>query len=89
MVNLKLFHLAHGYAWFDTGTPERLLDTSDYVKAIEVRQGLQIACIEEIAYKNQWITKEMLFESAKRYCNTNYGNHLLKIATETRKTYSF
>lgn len=78
-----------GYAWFDMGTPEGLLDASDYVKAIETRQGLQIACIEEIAYKNQWIKKTKLLEFAKKYSKTNYGDYLLKIANETKTNYNW
>ena len=71
------------------GTPEGLLDASNYVKAIETRQDLQIACIEEIAYKNQWITKKILLDIAKRYYNTSYGNYLLKIANETKNNYNW
>lgn len=86
---LKVVPLERGYAWFDMGTPEGLLDASDYVKAIETRQGLQIACIEEIAYKNKWIERSKLLEFAKEYSKTNYGNYLLKIANETKINYSW
>ena len=86
---LRVVPLERGYAWFDMGTPEGLLDASDYVKAIETRQGLQIACIEEIAYKNKWIDKSKLLKFAKKYSKTNYGNYLLKIANETKKDYSW
>ena len=86
---LKVVPLERGYAWFDMGTPEGLLDASNYVKAIETRQGLQIACIEEIAYKNKWIERSKLLEFAKKYSKTNYGNYLLKIANETKINYSW
>ena len=57
---LRVLQLGRGFAWFDTGTPDRLNDASDFVKAIELRQGIQIACLEEIAYKNKWINKNEL-----------------------------
>ena len=59
---LRVLQLGRGFAWFDTGTPDRLNDASDFVKAIEFRQGLQIACLEEIAYTNKWINKNELME---------------------------
>ena len=86
---LKVVPLERGYAWFDMGTPEGLLDASDYVKAIETRQGLQIACIEEIAYKNKWIDKSNLLEFAQKYSKTNYGNYLLKIIDENKINYGW
>ena len=55
---LKVIPLGDGFAWFDTGTADRLSDASDFVKAIELRQGIQIACLEEIAYKQGWMKKE-------------------------------
>ena len=67
---LKVIPLGSGYAWFDTGTPDRLSDAADFVKAIELRQGTQIACLEEIAYKNHWITRDQLEEFAKMYKKT-------------------
>jgi glucose-1-phosphate thymidylyltransferase len=79
---LKVIPLGNGYAWFDTGTPDRLADASDYVKAIELRQGVQIACLEEFAYKNGWITKEKILEHAKKYKKTEYGKYLKKVAEE-------
>ena len=76
---LKVIPLGSGYAWFDTGTPDRLGDASDFVKAIELRQGIQIGCIEEIAYKNKWISKEKLLEHAKKMEKTDYGKYLKKL----------
>lgn len=84
---LKVIPLGSGYAWFDTGTPDRLADASDFVKAIELRQGTQIACLEEIAYKNHWITKDQLEEFAKMYKKTEYGKHLSNILTKDNVSY--
>lgn len=76
---LKVIPLENGYAWFDTGSADRLSDASDFVKAIEVRQGIQIACIEEYAYKNNWISNEKVLEHAKKYSKTEYGKYLKSI----------
>lgn len=78
--DLKVITLGRGYAWFDTGTPDRLNEAGDFVRAIELRQGIQIACLEEIAYNNKWISKEQLLEQAKHYEKTDYGKYLKKIA---------
>lgn len=80
--NLKVLTLGRGFAWFDTGTPDRLIDAADFVKAIELRQGTQIACLEEIAYLNKWISKEQLLELAKKYSKTEYGKYIKKVAGE-------
>lgn len=84
---LKVIPLGSGYAWFDTGTPDRLSDASDFVKAIELRQGTQIACLEEIAYKNHWITRDELEKSAKLYKKTDYGKHLSNVLNKENKSY--
>ena len=84
---LKVIPLGSGYAWFDTGTPDRLADASDFVKAIELRQGTQIACLEEIAYKNHWITRDQLEEFAKMYKKTDYGKHLKNILKKDKTSY--
>lgn len=78
--NLNVITLGRGYAWFDTGTPDRLNEAGDFVRAIELRQGIQIACLEEIAYNNRWISKEQLLEQAKHYEKTDYGKYLKKVA---------
>ena len=78
--NLKVIPLESGYAWFDTGTPDRLGDAADFVKAIELRQGIQIACIEEIAYKNGWISIKELKLQAEKMNKTEYGKHLQNLA---------
>ena len=78
--NLQVITLGRGYAWFDTGTPDRLNEAGDFVRAIELRQGIQIACLEEIAYNNKWISKEQLLEQAQKYKKTDYGKYIEKIA---------
>ena len=77
---LRVLQLGRGFAWFDTGTPDRLNDASDFVKAIELRQGIQIACLEEIAYKNKWINKNELMELGEKYKKTAYGKYIKKVA---------
>ena len=72
--------LSRGFAWLDTGTMDSLADASDFVRVIQKRQGIQIAAPEEIAYKNGWISKEQLLESANKYKKSSYGQHLLKVA---------
>ena len=84
---LQVIPLGKGYAWFDTGSADRLADASDYVKAIELRQGVQIACLEEIAYKNEWITKEQLLVEADKYKKTEYGKYLKRVAETDFKQY--
>lgn len=79
---LKVMPLGRGFAWFDTGTPDRLSDAADFVKAIELRQGTQIACLEEIAYKNGWISKEQLLKHAEKYKKTDYGKYIKKVVGE-------
>ena len=85
--NLQVIPLGRGYAWFDTGSADRLSDASDYVKAIELRQGIQIACLEEIAYRNEWISKEDLVKEAEKYSKTEYGKYLMKIANQSFEQY--
>lgn len=72
--------LGRGYAWLDTGTMDSLNEASNFVKMIQSRQGIQIAALEEIAYINEWITKEKLLESAVRYGKSPYGAHLKAVA---------
>lgn len=80
--DLKVIPLGRGFAWFDTGTADRLNEAADFVKAIELRQGVQIACLEEIAYQNNWISKEKALEHAKKYKKTEYGKYLKRIVGE-------
>lgn len=72
--------LGRGFAWLDTGTMDSLVDAADFVRMVEKRQGIKISAIEEIAYKNGWITKEKLTESAERYGKSTYGAHLKQVA---------
>ena len=72
--------LGRGSAWLDTGTMDSLADASDFVRVVQKRQGIQIAAPEEAAYKNGWITKEQLLESANKYKKSSYGQHLFKVA---------
>ncbi len=77
---LDVVTLGRGYAWLDTGTIDSLTDASEFVKVIETRQGMKIAAIEEISYKNGWISKERLLQSANRYGKSTYGAHLKAVA---------
>ena len=77
---LDVITLGRGYGWLDTGTVDSLSEASEYVKVIENRQGLKIACLEEISYKNGWIDKETLLESANAYGKSPYGQHLKNVA---------
>lgn len=72
--------LGRGFAWLDTGTMESLLDAADFVRMVEKHQGVKISAPEEIAYKNNWISKEMLLASAQRYGKSPYGAHLKAVA---------
>ena len=76
---LKVELLGRGMAWLDTGTHEGLLEAANFIETVQKRQGLYIACLEEIAYNNKWITKEQLLEMAKGY-KTEYGRYLEFIA---------
>lgn len=78
--NLNVVTLGRGYAWLDTGTMDALADATEFVKVIESRQGIKISAIEEIAYRNGWISKEKLLESANAYGKSDYGKHLKKVA---------
>ncbi len=78
--SLNVVTLGRGYAWLDTGTMDALSEAAEFVRVIENRQGIQISAIEEIAYKNGWITKEKLLESADRYGKSPYGKHLKDVA---------
>ena len=78
VLNVQL--LGRGYAWLDTGTMDSLVDASDFVRTIEVRQGTQIAALEEIAYNEGWIDRNTLLESAERYGKSSYGQHLKQVA---------
>jgi len=72
--------MGRGFAWLDTGTMDSLVDAADFVRMVEKRQGIKASAIEEIAYKNGWITKETLIKSAERYGKSPYGKHLMRVA---------
>ncbi|MBR2717864.1 MAG: glucose-1-phosphate thymidylyltransferase RfbA [Clostridia bacterium] len=72
--------LGRGFAWLDTGTMDSLVEAADFVQMVEKRQGIKISAPEEIAYKNGWISKEKLLESAERYGKSPYGAHLKAVA---------
>lgn len=78
---LKVKLLGRGMAWMDTGTHDGMLEASNYVEAVQKRQGLYIACIEEIAYKMNYINKEQLLELAKPLMKSDYGKYLVYVAT--------
>ena len=77
---LQVQTLGRGFAWLDTGTHESLAEASTYIEVIEKRQGLKIACLEEIAYRNGWITKDKLREIAYPMRKNQYGQYLLNLA---------
>lgn len=77
---LKVVTLGRGYAWLDTGTVESLHEAAEFVKAVETRTGIAIAVLEEIAYHNNWISKERLLVSAEKYGKAPYGVYLKKVA---------
>jgi glucose-1-phosphate thymidylyltransferase len=79
---LNVRTLGRGFAWLDTGTHESLSEASTYIETIEKRQGLKVACLEEIAYNNGWITKEKLTELAQPMIKNQYGQYLLKLTKE-------
>ena len=79
---LKVQTLQRGFAWLDTGTHDSLAEASTFIEVIEKRQGLKVACLEEIAFDNGWISREQLMESAKPMLNNEYGQYLAKKATE-------
>jgi glucose-1-phosphate thymidylyltransferase len=74
--------LGRGFAWLDTGTHESLIEASNYIKMIENRQGLKIACLEEIAFEKGYIDKDQLKNLAKPLKNNGYGQYLIQRAKE-------
>lgn len=78
--DLHVETMGRGFAWLDTGNHDALLDAADFVAAFQKRQGLYISCIEEIAYKRGFITKEQLLKLAEPLLKTNYGKYLVEVA---------
>ncbi len=80
--NLKVELFGRGMAWLDTGTYEGLIEAANFVQTVQKRQGLYVACIEEIAYRKGYINKEQLIELAQPMLKTDYGKYLMRIASE-------
>ena len=80
--NLKVEVMGRGFAWLDTGTHESLLEASNFIQTIENRQGLKIACLEEISYQMGYITKEQLLLLAEPFIKNDYGQYLIQRAKE-------
>lgn len=78
--------LGRGFAWLDTGTHESLLEAAHFVETIEKRQGYKIACLEEIAFNNGWLTAEQLLQTGSELSKNSYGQYLISIAQESEKS---
>lgn len=78
--SLMVETLGRGFAWLDTGNHNSLLDAADFVAAVQKRQGMYISCIEEIAYKRGFITKEQLLKLAEPLMKTDYGKYMVEVA---------
>jgi glucose-1-phosphate thymidylyltransferase len=84
MGQLYVERMSRGFAWLDTGTHESLLEASEFVRVIQHRQGMQVACLEEIAFLNGFIDRNQLIESGKLFEKTAYGQSLLRLANQAR-----
>lgn len=82
--DLNVSLMGRGFAWLDTGTCDSLMEAGHYVQTIEARQGLKVACLEEIGYRNGWLKKEKLLQQAEALKKTGYGKYLAQIAEEGR-----
>ena len=76
---LHVVNFGRGMAWLDTGTHDALLEAANFVKTIQSRQGVMVACLEEIAYRNGWISKEKVLELAKPLMKSKYGEYLINL----------
>lgn len=83
---LKIQTLGRGFAWLDTGTHDSLSEASTYIEVLEKRQGLKVACLEGIAYRQGWIDEERMRELAKPMLKNQYGQYLLKVIEEVKQT---
>ncbi|MCL1919705.1 MAG: glucose-1-phosphate thymidylyltransferase RfbA [Kiritimatiellaeota bacterium] len=79
---LRVEKLGRGYAWLDTGTHNSMMDAANYIRAIQSRQGLQVACLQEIAYENGWMTAAEVRESVKDMLKTDYGQYVIRMLGE-------
>ena len=77
--NLNVEQLGRGYAWLDTGTYNSLIEASQFIEIIQKRQGLKVGCLEEIAFKNNWINEDDVSRQAQKYSKTEYGDYLRKL----------
>lgn len=84
--DLQVELLGRGFAWLDTGTHDSLMEAGSFVQTIEKRQGLKIACLEEIGYRNGWLSKERLLVEAEALKKTDYGQYLLELANSALST---
>ena len=82
---LKVQVFGRGFAWLDTGTHDSLSEASTFVEVIEKRQGLKVACLEGIAYRNGWISEEKMRELARPMLKNQYGQYLLKVIDECKE----
>ena len=82
---LRVEALPRGFAWLDTGSHDSLSEASTFIECIEKRQGLKVACLEEIAFKQGWISKEQLIKEAEPMAKNNYGKYLLQLAQDNRR----
>ena len=80
--DLRVQRLGRGYAWLDTGTHDAMLDAANFIRTIETRQGLQVACLQEIAYENGWMSKEDIKKSIQNLIKTEYGQYLMRLIGE-------
>ena len=82
---LKVQTLGRGFAWLDTGTHDSLSEASTYIEVLEKRQGLKVACLEGIAYRQGWITEERMRELAQPMIRNQYGQYLLRVIDEVKQ----
>lgn len=87
MKKLEVLRLGRGHAWLDTGTFESLLEAGNYIETIEKRQGLKVACLEEIAYHQGYITAEAVLSQARKLNNSEYGKYLVKVVEDKAKIF--
>jgi glucose-1-phosphate thymidylyltransferase len=76
---LRVQLFGRGFAWLDTGTHDSLSEASTFIEVLEKRQGLKVSCLEEIAWRNKWISNDQLLEIAEPMCKNEYGQYLLKL----------
>ncbi|WP_267461093.1 sugar phosphate nucleotidyltransferase, partial [Klebsiella aerogenes] len=81
--DLQVELLGRGFAWLDTGTHDSLIEASQFIHTIEKRQGMKVACLEEIAYRNKWLSAEGVATQAERLKKTEYGAYLKRLLSES------